>query len=124
MPRDPPATPAGYAWSACTVFLDDHQSLANDNRAEQAIAVSNGSYKEDRGAAFFVLQEQSTRAHKIIANITFSYLVDMDAYCSELCGFYGILAMTEDLVYQFNLINGCVEVASNFHEAIIYIFSD
>jgi hypothetical protein len=75
-----------------------------------AIALCDGSYKENFGTAGFVLQSTTTiRQHRIIgANVTLGHPDEQNPYRSEVAGIFAIVVLVDTIVqihkYRTSLI--------------------
>jgi hypothetical protein len=86
----------GWKWAVKKfAATDDGREVADAIRLGHAIAVSDGSYKDNLGTAAYVL-EGKTSKNRIVAVLKVPGLpADQSPYRSELSGLYGIVVMVK-----------------------------
>jgi hypothetical protein len=104
----------GWRWAVERFAVTDGgRTLAEAIRQGQAIAVSDGSYKDDFGTAAYVL-EGKTAANRIVCALASPGISeDQSSFCSELAGLYGIIMMVQAICHQFRITSGGIEVGCN-----------
>jgi hypothetical protein len=88
-----------------------------------AIAVCDGSYKEDFGAAGFILQRGASK-HKTIAgaHVTPGHPEEINPYRSELGGILAIVVITEAIADFHDIQTGTIELGCDCESGITAIF--
>jgi len=80
-------------------------------RKGNAVAVSDGSFKDYAGAAAWTI-EGDTAANRVVSTgLTLGKAEDQSAYQSELFGLWGILASLKQLVEDYRISHGHVTIA-------------
>jgi hypothetical protein len=76
-----------------------------------AIAICDGSYKDQFGTAGFVLQNGFSRASRILgANVTPGHPSDQNPYRSEIGGMAAIVVMVDALTLLYAIQDGPIEL--------------
>jgi hypothetical protein len=92
------------------MVADGGQTLADAICRGQAIAVSDGSYKDELSTAAYVL-EGSTSVNQIVVVLAVPGMPDdQSSYCSKLAGLYGIVAMVQMICEHFGITSGAIKV--------------
>ncbi len=113
----------------CEINLEGQADILEEAiKQGTAVAVSDGSYQSDHGAAAWVI-ESCTSAHRIRgAGQTPGYIQDQGAYCSELFGLWGILYTLKRFTDEHQIKNGQVRIAcdglSALHKAQVTCYSN
>ena len=102
---------------------EDKRKIVESIQSGTAIAVSDGSYKDDIGTAAMILEAPTGE------RLTVSMCVPgppqcQDAYRSELAGLLSILCIAELLVEQFAITDGSIEVGCDGQGALHRAFRD
>jgi hypothetical protein len=100
----------GWKWAVEKFAVTDGgRALADAIRLGHAIAVSDGSYKDELGTAAYVL-EGKTKMNRIVGVLKVPGLpADQSSYRSELSGMYGIVVMVEVICTHFEITSGAIE---------------
>ena len=135
-PAPPPPIPATFSdtleqlpddakWSIkrCT-FTDDGLYLANAIQSGDAIAVSDGSLKDEFGTAAFVL-EGLTNLHRILGvNIVPGPIKIGNSYRCELAGLIAIVTMVNALCTHHSITSGKVTIGcDNISSLLVFALS-
>jgi hypothetical protein len=101
----------GWKWAVEKFAVTDGgRALADAIRLGHAIAVSDGSYKDELGMAAYVLEGENG-TNRIVAVLKVPGLsADQSPYRSELSGLYGIVVMVEVVCTHFEITSGAIEV--------------
>ena len=75
--------------------------------------VSDGSFKEGFGMAAFTVVCKVPFQHLLVMNMTPGQRDDIDSYCSELRGLYGVVATIEQVVAHHGITGSTIKVGSN-----------
>jgi hypothetical protein len=98
---------------------DQGETVARAILNNDAIAVSDGSYKHDRGAAGLVLQEGFNKTNRIrLSNVIPGTAEAQSSYRSELGGIYGIVCVVELLATTYGLTDGSITIGCDGQEAL------
>jgi hypothetical protein len=90
----------------------------------QAIAVCDGSYKDQFGTAGFVLQNRDKHDGRILgANVTPGHREDQNPYRSEIGGIFAVVVVVEALVQLHDISQGTIELACDCESGLISIFT-
>jgi hypothetical protein len=116
--------PKGMQWAVVRfAILDDGATLAEAIRRGQAIAVSDGSYKDGFGTAAYVL-EGATSMHRLVAVLVVpGIIVDQSSYPSKLVGLYGVVFMVHLICEQYGITDGAIEVGCDCQSALRHVFT-
>ena len=104
-------------WSA-----DGGQALVDAIANGCAIAVSDGSFKDEYGTAGWTIRGDTDDVFITGSNITPGDGQYQSAYRSELSGLYGIVVAVEVLCRVFNITDGSITVACDGESALDYAF--
>eukprot|EP00978_Attheya_sp_CCMP212_P007805 scaffold18161_cov56-Attheya_sp.AAC.2 len=103
---------------------DNGQAIAWALRKGQAVAVSNGSFKDEQGTAEFVIQKGFQRRNRIeMSNVVPGSKIAQSSYPSELGGLFGIVCATANIVDLHNLTSGSITVGCDGSEALCQALS-
>jgi hypothetical protein len=103
-------------WAAERLLVSDNGlAVASAIRDNAAIAVSDGSFKDQHGTAALVLCDPATASPdsttRIIAcHVTPGDPSDQSPYRSELSGIYGILCVVEELCDLYRITSGSITI--------------
>jgi hypothetical protein len=101
----------GWRWAVERFAVaDGGRTLAEAIRRGRAIAVSDGSYKDDFGTAAYVLEGETAANRIVCALATPGIPEDQSSFRSELAGLYGIVMMVQAICHQFGITSGGIEV--------------
>jgi len=78
-------------WQIEMEYIGNINILAEAFSSGQAVAVSDGSYMEETGAAAWTIKATTTSNRIVGTGYTPGSATDQSAYCSELFGLWGIL---------------------------------
>jgi hypothetical protein len=111
-------------WSVQDVDMSPDQGaeLAQAIIDGDAIAVSNGSFKEDYGTAGWTLRGQDDEIFMTGVNVTPGKSSTQSAFRSELSGLYGVVTAVEVVCKVFTLTTGQITVACDGESALDYVF--
>jgi hypothetical protein len=118
--------PQSTTWHTQIHQLTDHgETVARAILNNEAIAVSDGSYKNDSGAAGLVLQQGFNKTHRIcLSNVIPGLAAAQSSYRSELGGLYGIVCVVETLTSNYGLTSGSITIGCDGKEALYQSLSD
>jgi hypothetical protein len=109
-------------WAIEQISLPDNGAgLATSIRSGTAIAVSDGSFKDSRGTAAFVIEDRHmpTAASRAIGvNTVPGSWEDHSAYRSELSGVSGIIATVDCICVAHGISSGLIEVGLDGDQAM------
>jgi hypothetical protein len=89
-----------------------------------AIAVCDGSYKDQFGTAGFVIQREHHQEGRILgANVTPGHSADQNPYRSEIGGIFAVIVIIEALVQFHDIEHGTIELACDCKSGLTSIFS-
>ena len=89
-----------------------------------AIAVCDGSFKDNMGTAAFCIQPSSSLNDRILGcNLTPGMPSELSAYRSELGGIYGIVKQVHNLVTKASLTSGGITLGCDCLSALTAIFA-
>ena len=109
---------AHWAVQRCS-FTDDGLYLALAIQSGEAIAVSDGSLKDEFGTAAFVL-EGLTNLHRILGvNIVPGPIKIGNSYRCELAGLIGIVIMVNALCKRYNITSGKVTIGCDNQSSLL-----
>jgi hypothetical protein len=102
---------------------DQGKAMANAILQGTAIAVCDGSYKDQFGTAGFVLQDGSDTDTRITgAHVTPGHPDEINPYRSELGGILAIVVVTEAIATLHNIQEGTIELGCDCQSGITAIF--
>jgi len=89
-----------------------------------ALAICDGSYKDQFGTAGFAIQNGSSRDSRILgANVTPGHPEDQNPYRSEVGGIAAIVIIVEALTTVYAIQNGSIELGCDCESALTAIFA-
>eukprot|EP00978_Attheya_sp_CCMP212_P033691 scaffold137243_cov47-Attheya_sp.AAC.1 len=98
---------------------DNGQAIARSIRKGQAVAVSDGSFKDEQGTAAFVIQKGFQRRNRIeMSTLVPGSKIAQSSYQSELGGLFGIVCATANIMDLHNLTSGSITVGCDGSEAL------
>jgi hypothetical protein len=98
---------------------DNGHAIARALRKGRAVAVSDGSFKDEQGTAAFVLQNGFQRRNRIeMSNVVPGSKLSQSSYRSELGGLFGIVCATANIVDLHNVARGSITVGCDGSEAL------
>jgi hypothetical protein len=101
-------------WYQTTATPANHTQILQGILAGTALWVTDGSYKDPYGSAAFTLLPHLDATEGItLVNQTPGRDNEMDAYRAEVCGIYGCLAFTNELLSQHQVSSGSITMACN-----------
>jgi hypothetical protein len=111
-------------WAIRSIHCHDNgQNIAEALRQGTAIAVCDGSYKDQFGTAGFVLQRGDSKDARITgAHVTPGHPDDINPYRSELGGILAIVIVTEAVTTLHHIQKGVIEVGCDCQSGITAIF--
>ena len=87
-----------------------------------AIAVSDGSYKDQFGTAAYVLKGDTGTHHMVAVVVVPGDHHSQSLFCSELVGLYGIIHMMDLLCKTFAITTGSIQVGCDGLSALTQTF--
>jgi hypothetical protein len=115
---------ANDKWAIRSIqYKDNGKSMAQALMTGTAVAVCDGSYKDEFGTAGFVLQ-RGTNKHDTItgAHITPGHPEEASAYRSELGGILAIVIVTEAIASIHDIQTGTMEIGCDCESGLTAIF--
>ena len=117
-----------HPWSGlCITPPLDMAALITGIQQGTAIAVTDGSFKNQLGTAGFTIQpnltDDTAQDSFIMVNQTPGDPMDMDAYRAELGGIFGIIDLANHLCTSFSLTSGHITVGCDCSSALTNITS-
>ena len=110
-------------WCVQQLTIDgDGSALAQAIKNNEAVMVSDGSFKDARGTAAIVLQGPNADGEARAVNRVPGEPEDHDSYRSEVSGLLGIATLIELLCEFFDIQQGSVEVACDGLSALNEVF--
>ena len=126
--RERTLLPAADQWAIAQISLPDGGvGLARSIVQGSAIAVSDGSFKDGRGTAGFILEDPDNpndESRAIGVNTVPGSLEDHSAYRSEISGVSGIVSTTECICAAHGVTDGTIEVGLDGDQAMKAISGD
>jgi len=99
------------SWRGEHFIEGEVQVLINNIISGQAVAVSDGSFRDQHGAAAWTIKGEDTSSHLRRAGITPGLPEDQSAYRSKLFGLWGILNALLRLTQDYTINSGLVVIA-------------
>jgi hypothetical protein len=111
-------------WAVQSIQYDENgKNVAQAIILGTAIAVCDGSYKDDFGTAAFVLQRGASKQETITgAHVTPGHPEDINPYRSELGGILAIVVIAEAIASFHDIQTGTIELGCDCESGIISIF--
>jgi hypothetical protein len=115
-------TPKPDIWAVDVLkHSDEGRDVAESIRQGTAYAVSDGSFKEQRGTSAFLLEGPTGEATRIIGmNEIPGSLEDQSAYRSELGGISGVLATVDCLCRLYHIKGGKIKCGLDGEQAMLH----
>ena len=105
-------------------YSENGQYLAQALIRGSAIAVCDGSYKQNFGTAAFVLQNGKSRDHRIIgAHVTPGHPNDINPYRSELGGILALVIIVDAIATFHDITQGTIELGCDCESGLTAIFT-
>jgi len=105
-------------WQIEMEYIGNINILAEAFSFRQAVAVSDGSYMEETGAATWTIKATTASNQIVGTGYTPSSATDQSAYCSELFGLWGILHTVLEFTKVHSIDKGAVTIACNSLSAL------
>jgi hypothetical protein len=102
--------------------LNNSVLIAEAIRDGSSIAVSDGSFKQARGTASFVIEAKNSKGRLRGDNIVAGQPGDQSAYRSELSGLLGIVVTVCEICKVHRIVEGRITVACDGEEALLRAF--
>jgi len=99
------------SWQGEHTIEGEIQALIQDIISGHAVAVSDGSFRDQHGAAAWTIEGKDTSSKLQGAGVTPGLPEDQSAYRSELFGLWGILNALTRLSHEYNINSGLVVIA-------------
>jgi hypothetical protein len=117
------ACPENIRWAVERFAVaDGGVMLADAIRRGQAVAVSDGSYKDAFGTAAYVLEGVNSDNRLVVVLISPGTPDDQTSHRSELAGLFGIVVMVNLVCEHFEITEGAVEVGCDSQNALRHVF--
>ena len=102
------------------IATDNGRTIAEAIKSGKAIAVSDGSYKNNLGTAAFVIEGADSNDR--VEGVMVVPGGDMDSHRSELAGLYGITIMVNIICRIHSIEEGSIEVGCDSQTALHEVF--
>lgn len=102
---------------------DDGITIAQALQNKEAIAVSDGSFKDDYGTAQWILEGKNSHGRMVGQVITPGGPCNHSSYRSELSGIYSILVVVNQLCAHYQIVDGEIGIACDGLSALNKAFS-
>ena len=111
-------------WSTrCLHLPSDISPILEGLRTGTAVAICDGSYKDNIGTAAFCIQSDLSGQHRILGcNLTPGHPDHMTPYRSELGGIYGVVRQVHRIVQTYHLTSGSIILACDCLSALKSVF--
>ena len=111
-------------WAIRSFFCPDNGTgIASAIIQGNAVAVCDGSYKENFGTAGFVIQKGNSKNLRITgAHVTPGHPDEINPYRSELGGILALVIVTEAIVAFHDIREGTIEVGCDCESGITAVF--
>ena len=117
--RPTPIAPLPTWWGVVVNATLPLQELIDAIQRGTAVAVTDGSYKDDMGTAAFTFRDSIDGAREItMVHMTPGYTQDMTPYRAEMGGLFGIAAFLGRLHEGHHIPNGQITVACDCRSAL------
>ena len=110
-----------WAVQSCTM-MDGEVTMAEAIWNGQAIAVSDGSYKDQFGTAAYMLKGNTGTHHVVAVMVVPSDHHSQSPFCSELVGLDSIIHMVDLLCKMFTISTGLIQVGCDELSALTQTF--
>jgi hypothetical protein len=110
--------PTSFRWAVSQMTVDDNgAAIAQAILTGQAIAVSDGAFKDSRGTAAFIIEGASRLGRLVGVNIVPGEDESQTAYRSELTGIVGILETLNGICVVHDIKEGSVKIGLDGDQA-------
>jgi hypothetical protein len=117
------ACPDNIRWAVERFAVADGGTmLADAIRQGQAVAVSDGSYKDEFGTAAYVLEGENSDNRLVVVLVSPGRPEDQQSARSELAGLYGVVVMVNLVCEHFDITDGAVEVGCDSQSSLRHAF--
>jgi hypothetical protein len=118
------ALPAGSRWAvSCYDATDNGIGVAQAIRDGTAIAISDGSFKEDFGTSALVIEASDSTDNIIAVNVVPGNLDNQGSYRSELAGIFGQITLVNALCNVHGITQGSIECGRDGVGALNKVFN-
>ena len=109
----------GEQWALRDIMMTESiDNIVTDIAAGTAVAVSDGSYKDSKGTASWIV-ENASGTQRIVGRVVVpGYPSDQSAYRSEIAGLYGVTLIIEMITKVWGLPSGSVIVGCDGKSAL------
>jgi hypothetical protein len=116
-------SPEGMRWAVAKYAVaDGGKTLAEAICKGTAIAVCDGSFKDELGMAAYVLEGETTANRIVVVLVTPGNAEDQSSYRSELSGIFGVVVMVHLVCEHFAIKDGSIEVGCDCESALRQVF--
>ena len=116
--------PPGFQWAITEMSMDDNGlTIAAALQAGNAIAVSDGSFKDSQGTAAFVIEGEASEGRLVGVNVIPGEEESQSPYRSELGGVAGILEALHCICIAHSVTAGHVTIGLDGEQAMKEAFS-
>jgi hypothetical protein len=110
-------------WAAAKyAVVDGGKTLAEAISKGIAIAVCDGSFKDEFGTAAYVLEGETSTNRIVVVLVTPGTDDNQSSYRSELSGIFGVVVMVHLVCEQFTIMDGAIEVGCDCESALRHVF--
>ena len=121
-PRTNQDTTTSNWWNHCFRKADNLPKILKGISDGTAVAVTDGSFKQKRGTAAYILKDNLQSPDEVIyCALTPGYPQDQDPYRAELSGMLGVIRETTALAQQYH-VSGTVTVACDCKSVLFNVF--
>jgi hypothetical protein len=115
----------GIQWMVKYFAVEDKGVMIADAISQgTAIAVSNGSYKDEFGTLALVLEGKDSNNCILTVNVVPGDLDDQSSFWSELAGIFGIVTMATALCEVYSISEGSICVGCDREIALNHVFGE
>ena len=116
--------PTSRSWAMHLLLqVNDGWAIVAAISNHMAIAICDGSFKEEWGAVAFILEGPSSEGHVVGANVTPGASWVQSPYHSKLGRIYGVVCMVKMVVSIFGISQGSITLRSDYTEALAHFFT-
>ena len=91
-------------WIACKIQSSKNiEEIVKSIRGGTAIAVSDGSFKDEHGTAAWVIEDYLAKERLLGLTMVPSFPIDQSAYRSEVAGLYAIVKVISIIIEVYNI---------------------
>jgi hypothetical protein len=117
------ACPDNIRWAVERFAVEDGgRTIAEAIRQRKAVAVSDGSYKDEFGTAAYVLEGANSENRLVGVLVSPGRPEDQQSSRSELAGLYGVVVMVNLVCKQFDIKDGVIEVGCDSQSSLRNVF--